>query len=79
MNPDYDGFQEMKAERERKDLERAAMKKCKCNDRDPLFCHECEESTGVCYCKCHICDECGVDPPAHRPYCSNLYRKRRRA
>jgi hypothetical protein len=30
-----------------------SRKKCKCNDPDPLFCHECEESTGVCYCKCH--------------------------
>lgn len=27
--------------------------KCNCNHPDPRFCHECEESTGVCYCKCH--------------------------
>lgn len=27
--------------------------KCKCNNPDPLLCHECEESTGVCYCVCH--------------------------
>lgn len=29
------------------------MEHCKCNNPDPLACHECEESTGVCYCKCH--------------------------
>jgi hypothetical protein len=27
--------------------------KCKCNNPDPLLCHECEEATGVCYCRCH--------------------------
>lgn len=26
---------------------------CQCNHPDPLLCHECEESDGVCYCKCH--------------------------
>lgn len=31
----------------------AQRRKCRCNDRDPLVCHECEESTGVCYCVCH--------------------------
>lgn len=26
---------------------------CQCNHPDPLICHEREESTGVCSCKCH--------------------------
>lgn len=28
-------------------------KRCKCDDADPLYCSECEEATGACYCKCH--------------------------
>jgi hypothetical protein len=28
--------------------------KCKCSHVDALMCHECDESDGVCYCKCHI-------------------------
>lgn len=27
--------------------------RCKCTALNPMLCHECEESTGVCYCKCH--------------------------
>lgn len=26
---------------------------CKCNHFNRNFCHQCEESTGVCGCKCH--------------------------
>lgn len=35
------------------EIQKAQRTKCKCNNPDPLLCHECEESTGVCYCKCH--------------------------
>ena len=29
------------------------LKRCQCNNANPHLCSECEESTGVCYCKCH--------------------------
>jgi len=35
------------------ELYKARKKECRCNDRDALMCHECEESDGVCYCRCH--------------------------
>lgn len=35
------------------EIYKARKMKCKCNNRDSLLCHKCEESTGVCLCNCH--------------------------
>jgi len=35
------------------EIKDAYYRHCECIDRDPLVCHQAEESTGVCYCKCH--------------------------
>ena len=37
--------------------QRRKRTRCKCNDADALICHECEEATGVCYCRCHSAEE----------------------
>lgn len=58
---DCDGCQANKAEAERKMKPanklgwtvRRKQTRCRCNNASALLCHECEEATGVCYCKCH--------------------------
>lgn len=34
-------------------IKKSIRRECKCNNDDPLLCHNCEESDGACYCKCH--------------------------